>query len=77
MEPRVELINCEATLMEEIANDFFKRDDIAQTYALALRSSERETINWKRVNDAIVARWGLAALTFIKVRAWKIIEGKT
>lgn len=68
---RMELANCEATLLEEIANPACKRDDIAATYRLALLSSERDRIDWGKVNRAIMERWSVAALTFIKERAWR------
>lgn len=67
----IELANCENTLLREIANPVFKRKDVAATYALALRSSERDRIDWRRVNEAIIARWSSSALVWIKRRAWR------
>ena len=68
----VELMCCESVLLNEIASKECKRKDIAQTYALALRSSEArdKLIDWRKVNDAIVARWSLSALNWIKEQAW-------
>jgi hypothetical protein len=66
---RAELVGCEATLLAEIAEPQAKRLDIAKTYALALRSSERELIDWGKVNRAIIARWSTGALLWIKERA--------
>ncbi len=63
-----ELINCEATILEEIRAGA-KRKDVAQTYALALRSSERIMIDWTRVNRAIMERWSVSALNWIKNKA--------
>lgn len=68
---RIELANCEATLLDEIANPIFKRADVAVTYGLALRSSERDRIDWGKVNRAILARWSQHALMWIKDRAHK------
>ena len=66
----MELAGCEAMLLREIADKRMKRNDVAQTYALALRSSERDRIDWRKVNEAIIARWSFSALTWIKERAW-------
>jgi hypothetical protein len=60
--------------MEEIANPRMKRNNVATTYALAIQSSQ-ET-DWPRVNQAIIRRWSQSALTYIKERAWKIVEGR-
>lgn len=65
----IEMVNCENQLIGEIANPNFKRRDVAQTYALALKSSERDKINWKRVNMAIIKRWSVSALNWIKQQA--------
>ena len=73
---RIELVGCEAILLGDIANKRLKRRDIATTYALTLRSSEQRTVDWKKVNGAILARWSPYALNWIKERAWKIAEGK-
>jgi hypothetical protein len=54
-------------LLHEIANGA-KRKSVAMTYALALRS--REQTDWARVNQAIVDRWSLSALEWIKQQAW-------
>lgn len=45
---RMELADCEATLLREIAEPSCKRKNVAKTYALAMRSSE--PINWGNVN---------------------------
>ncbi len=73
---RMELAACEATLLREIADQGTKRKSVALTYALALRSSEREGIDWKKVNRAIVERWCRSGLSWIKRRAWALAEGK-
>lgn len=65
---RIELCNCTQVLLDEIAMKDSRRIDIAQTYALALRSST--PTDWKRVNEAIIARWSASALRWIKDRAW-------
>jgi hypothetical protein len=65
-----ELACCERMLLQEIADKRMKRKDVAKTYAMSLRSSERDTIDWKKVNEAIIERWSMSALTFIKEQAW-------
>jgi hypothetical protein len=65
-----ELANCQNTLLREIADPIVKRLDVAKTYALALRSSECERVNWKKINYAIVERWSISALEWIKKQAW-------
>lgn len=65
----IELMACESTLLSEIAEPKFKRLDIAKTYRLAMESSERDRIDWKKINDAIMARWSRSALEWIKKQA--------
>lgn len=73
---KIELANCEATLLDEIANPQMKRADVASTYGLAILSGERDKIDWKRVHAAIVARWSVYALVWIKTEAWKRVDAK-
>jgi len=67
---KMELVACEEVLMREIADSKMKRRDIAQTYRLALESSEAKTINWARVNGEILKRWSKSGLLWIKTAAW-------
>jgi hypothetical protein len=67
---KIELANCENMLLSEIAVSSCKRNDIAKTYALAIRSSEVNDVDWAKVNAAIVERWSVSALHWIKDRAW-------
>jgi hypothetical protein len=71
---RIELADCTQTLLDEIGDTSFGRNDVALTYAMALCS--REATDWKAVNAAIIARWSLSALTYIKERAHKWVEEK-
>ena len=63
----IELTDCTNTLLREIAMPEAKRLDVAKTYALALRSTS--PTDWAVVNAAIVERWSLSALKWIKERA--------
>ena len=64
----IELLDTTNTLLSEIENPKCTRNTVSKTYALALQSSV-ET-DWARVNQAIIARWSLSALEWIKNRAW-------
>jgi hypothetical protein len=64
---RMELCCCEQVILGEIASRAMKRRDIAQTYALAMRS--REQVDWAKVNGAIIERWSMAGLQWIKEQA--------
>ena len=66
----LELADCENHLLREIADKRMKRRDVAQSYALALRSSERDRMDWGKVNRAILERWSKATLLWIKTQAW-------
>lgn len=61
----------EITAVESVIENEIKQGcnqkQIAQTYALALRSSW--PTDWSRVNKAIVERWSLAGLKRIKEMA--------
>lgn len=72
----ITLANCEDTLMREIADRKITRDSLSLTYAMSICSDEQKNkaIDWKRVNDAIIHRWSMSALTYIKVKAWKTIR---
>jgi len=62
-----ELANCTAHLLQEISDPTMGRIDVAQSYALAIKSSE--DTNWKVVNAAIIERWSRSALGYIKYLA--------
>jgi len=65
-----ELCDCERVLLEEIADQHFKRLDIAKTYAMTLKSSEMMRVDFKKVNEAIIERWSMSGLEYIKTQAW-------
>jgi hypothetical protein len=71
---KVELACCEMTLLSEIADKHFTRKQVAQTYALAIKSQEAKDglIDWKKINQAIIDRWSVAALRWIKEQAWSV-----
>lgn len=69
---RIQLIDCERQLLREIADKRLVQRDVALTYAMALGSDEE--IDWPKVNHAIIDRWSLSALKWIKERAWKHVH---
>lgn len=53
------------------------RDSMAASYRRVLvvpGALGIEGVDWRRVNEAIIARWSLAGLKFIKKRAWALKE---
>jgi hypothetical protein len=68
------LVTAEQTLLEEIADKRMTRGDVALTYAFALY--EGDDIDWPKVNQAIIDRWSLSALKYIKEAAWKRVKDK-
>jgi hypothetical protein len=67
---RIELADPQGQLLEEIADPAMKRRDVALTYGLALRG-DVDRVDWPKVNKAIIERWSVAALRWIKDFAWK------
>ena len=63
-----ELTCCDEVILQEISNPKLKRLDIAKTYALALQSSY--PTDFSRINKAIISRWSLNGLEYIKKMAW-------
>jgi len=70
----MEMMCCEATILNEISHKECKRNDIALTYYFCLVSSEK--INWGRINRSIMERWSRSGLNYIKTEAWKHFEKK-
>jgi hypothetical protein len=67
---RVGLVDPQRQLLDEIANPARKRRDVAATYALAM--NDMEDVDWPLVNRAIMERWSLAGLRYVKATAWKL-----
>ena len=47
-----------------------KRNDVAATYALAITTMDE--VDWPAVNQAILERWSMNALVYIKEKAWRL-----
>ncbi len=72
---RVELVNPDRVILEEIAMPKMTRNSVALTYAFCLR--QRDDVDFGKINRAILSRWSFSALDYIKARAWGIYEGRT
>jgi len=59
-------------LLSEIASPEITRNDVAQTYLLAMLSDEE--VDWRTVNMAIIKRWSISTLQYIKERAWAKLD---
>lgn len=72
------LVDPQGTLLREIADSRLTRDDVVLTYAFALRQHFDtrcdDRIDFAEINHAIVDRWSLSALKYIKTKAWKRYE---
>ena len=53
----------------KIAHPAHKRDDVALWYEQSLR--ERWNVDYKEINHAIIQRWSIAALRYVKDKAWR------
>ena len=62
------IAGADTLMLQEIANKECTRDVVARTYAFALRSDH--PCDFKKVNKAIIERWSLSALEYIKKMAW-------
>jgi hypothetical protein len=65
-------VDWQAQLLRECENRSILRRDVAQTYRCLLEQENRApgSVDWARINAAIIARWSKAALLWIKEAAW-------
>ena len=68
---RIVLADPEGYILGEIADSAMRRLDIAKTYRLILASGDQDRVNWRTVNTAIIDRWSVSALEWIKNWVWK------
>ena len=66
----VEMACCTPTLLQQISMREVTQPMLAETYAMAMLSSE-ET-DWRAVNEAIIARWSFSGLNRVKTMAHKV-----
>lgn len=67
---RMELVNPEFVILNEIENKELKQKDIAQTMALIMKLGQTDEVNWKKVSEAIINRWSKSGFVRIKEMAW-------
>ena len=60
----------ERTAMDEWVGRFATRDEIAVEYARLLANGPEWP--WETLNLAIVDRWSMSGLRYIKEKAWKL-----
>ena len=82
------LSNPVGLILREIADQRMNRRDVAITYALVMQHyfraeavskierSKRPVDPFERINAAILGRWKVSGLEWLKERAWKIVGGK-
>jgi hypothetical protein len=77
---RAELVDSQGVILREIADERMTRDSVALTYAFCLRQSfdprSRDVVDFATVNRAIMERWSLSALKYIKTKAWRTYGGE-
>ena len=56
-------------IFTEISDKRFKRKDIAKTYRLILEG-QRDQADFAKINAAIIERWSISGLVYIKELAW-------
>lgn len=69
---RIEMVDVQGALEREIADRRMTRDDVALTYAFGL--AQPGEVDWPAVNQLILDRWSMAALRYIKDKAWRYVE---
>lgn len=60
-------------IMTEIGDKAFKRQQVADTYAILIQKGHRD---FREINEAILKRWSKSGLLWIKTEAWKHLEAK-
>jgi hypothetical protein len=75
----VVMMDVENVLLREIADKRMTRDDVALTYAFAIRQQGQwsgDEVDYAKVNRAIMERWSMAALKYIKEKAWRLVAAQ-
>ena len=70
---RVMMVDVEGNLLREIADQRMTRDDVMLTYAFGIRDCP-DDVQWPIVNAAILDRWSMSALRYIKEGAWRLVK---
>jgi hypothetical protein len=67
------VVDWEAMIFEEIRNPKIPRRSIAQTYAYLIMTGHKD---WKPINQAILGRYKMSGLIWIKEQAWKRVRAE-
>lgn len=60
-------------ILTEIADKAFKRQQVADTYAILIQKGHRD---FNEINEAILKRWSMSGFLWIKTEAWRQLEAK-
>ena len=71
---KIERMWPEDIILDEIKSGECTRDNVALTYAFCLDYGDK--IDWKNMNMAIIERWSMSGLKYIKSKAWKLSKEK-
>lgn len=71
------LVCCTQVLLQDIGAAEATRNDVALTYSMAIRSevAAADKPDWPTINGAILKRWKMSGLEYIKLRAHGILNG--
>jgi hypothetical protein len=70
----VHMENPQAVILRDVADPTMKRQDVALAYAWAIRQADE--VDFTVINQAIVERWSVSGLAFIKKLAWRRVLGE-
>lgn len=70
----VTMLDVEELALQEIADKKCTRNNVALTLAFGLR--QNDTLNWSKLNKAMIERWSRSGRDYIMKRAWGLVEGK-
>lgn len=75
---RINMIGCTDTILREVGCKQATRKDVALSYAMAIKSQAdgADSPDWPKINRAILDRWSMSALEFIKKSAIDLLRGK-
>lgn len=75
---RINLVGCTDVILQELTFPKITRKSVGLTYAMAMKSQAQgaDKPDWKAINEAIIAKWGMKGLERVKTRAWRLIQGK-
>lgn len=74
---RINMVCCTFVICNEIEMGL-SRKSVALSYALAMKSEAEgaDKPDWRKINEAAIARWGVKGLSALKDRAYGIAVGR-